>query len=119
MATEKRLIDANALLEEIERIHKKHYAKSREQYIQDFFRATHKRIMNAPTVDAVDAEKYNDLREAFVDFVCSGIQNPAPYCKNKNGMCVNGFGWCLHDSGNCQGFNPDGTKMDGERKDDG
>ncbi len=54
--------------------------------------------------------KYEELQEAFVDYVCSGVPNPAPYCKNKFGMCVNGFGWCLPESGNCRGFNPDGER---------
>lgn len=41
-----------------------------------------RRIENAPAVDAVLTEKYDALREAFVDYVCSGVSNPAPYCKN-------------------------------------
>ena len=32
-------------------------------------------ILTAPTVDAVPVEKYNELREAFVDYVCSGVNN--------------------------------------------
>lgn len=71
-------------------------------------------IKNAPTIDAVPAEKYNELREAFVDYVCSGVTNPAPYCKNKCGMCVNGYEWCLPESGNCRGFNPDGERKSAE-----
>ena len=69
-------------------------------------------VENAPTVDAVDAGKYNDLREAFVDFVCSGTHNPAPYCKNRCDECVDGWGWCTHQ--NCRGFNPDGERGDGD-----
>ena len=61
---------------------------------------------NAPTIDAVPAERYNDLREAFVDYVCTGVQNPAPYCTNRRPECVDGRGWCRTE--NCRGFNPDG-----------
>ena len=69
-------------------------------------------VKYAKTVDAVPAEKYNNLRESFVDFVCSGVHNPAPYCTNKFGMCINGFGWCMPESGNCEGFNPDGERKE-------
>lgn len=50
-------------------------------------------------------EKYEELREAFVDYVCSGVPNPAPYCKNRSPDCVDGRGWCLYGD-NCRGFNP-------------
>ena len=66
-------------------------------------------LINAPTVDAVPVEKYNDLREAFVDFVCSGVPNPAPYCKNRCEECVDGRGWCTYRR--CNGFNPDGERQ--------
>ena len=65
------------------------------------------------TVDAVPLEQYNDLREAFIDYVCSGEPSPAPWCKNRNGMCTNGWGHCLPDHFNCQGFNPDGRGVEG------
>lgn len=51
-------------------------------------------------------EQYEDLREAFVDFVCSGIHNPAPYCKNSCNECVDSRGYCTYKK--CRGFNPDG-----------
>ena len=81
-----------------------------------FFKMAVNRVLDAaPTVEAVPLEqynalleRYNDLRQDFVDYVCSGEPTPAPSCKNKNGMCVNGWGHCLPESGNCQGFNPDG-----------
>jgi hypothetical protein len=53
MANEKRLIDANALLEEIERIYTEHYEKSAYKFVHDFFKAMIKRVRIAPTVDAV------------------------------------------------------------------
>lgn len=65
-------------------------------------------IADTPTVDVVEVEKYNDLREAFVDFVCSGVHNPAPYCKNKCPECTDERGWCTYSS--CTGFNPDGER---------
>lgn len=103
-----RYIDADALLNEVNRIYTKHFAKSREQVVQDIFRALFKRIEAAHTVDAVEVEKYNELREAFVDFVCSGIHNPAPYCKNRCEECIDAYGWCKANA--CTGFNPDGER---------
>ncbi len=70
-------------------------------------------IEDAPTIDAVPVEKYNELHEAFVDYVCSGVPNPAPYCKNRCPECVDCYGWCRQGLDACRGFNPDG-----ERKDD-
>lgn len=59
--------------------------------------------------DFVDVEKYNELREAFVDFACSGINNVAPYCKNRRKECADEHGWCQLGIGDvCRGFNPDG-----------
>lgn len=70
-------------------------------------------VINAPTVAAVDVkqyeelrEKYNELRENFVDYVCSGTSNLAPYCINKCKECVDGRGWCKPNSEKCTGFNP-------------
>ena len=54
MKTEKRLIDADALLNEIERIYSDHYKDSCYQFIHDFFRAIFRRIRRCPTVDAVE-----------------------------------------------------------------
>ena len=80
-------------------------------------------IEYAPTVDAVEVEKYealvemyHDLREKFVDYVCSGVPNPAPYCLNKCEGCVDRHGWCKNDSDKCQGFNPAEVILDEERK---
>lgn len=63
-------------------------------------------IEDAPTANVVEAEKYNDLRESFIDFVCSGVHNPALYCKNAWEGCVDNRGWCAYRR--CNGFNPDG-----------
>lgn len=46
-----RLIDADALLNEIDRIYKDHYINSCYQFIHDFFRAMFRRILKAPTID--------------------------------------------------------------------
>jgi hypothetical protein len=54
MATEKRLIDANALFEEIEKVYVDHYEKSAYKFIHDFFNAMRRRIRRAKTVDAVE-----------------------------------------------------------------
>ena len=86
-------------------------------------------IQNAPTVDAVEVEKYkalvemyHDLRENFVDYYCSGEQNVAPYCLNKCKECVDKWGYCKQYSDHCKGFNPaevilDDVKMDGDGND--
>lgn len=55
--------------------------------------------------DAMLKEKYIDLADAFVDYVCSGIPNLAPYCKNKTPGCVDGREWCLYNQ-SCRGFTP-------------
>lgn len=66
-----------------------------------------------PRVDAVEVEKYkallemyHDLRENFIDYVCSGTCNVAPYCLNRCEGCVDRVGWCSQGSDECHGFNP-------------
>lgn len=87
-------------------------------------------VKNAPTVDAVEVDEYielreqydrlftefHELRDSFVDYVCSGIPNPSPFCKNKRHGCCDSYGWCKHDD-QCTGFNPVEGFSDGERKD--
>lgn len=120
MADEKRLVDVNPI---IERYSGGEHVKSTAECVYDSFFVSV--LKNAPTVDAVEVEKYNallemyhDLRENFIDFVCSGIQNVAPYCLNRCDGCCDAYGWCRH-SDNCQGFNPAevivdcGAKMEG------
>jgi hypothetical protein len=70
-------------------------------------------LKNRPTVDAVEVEKYmalremyHDLRENFIDYVCSGTCNTAPYCLNRCEECVDKRGWCEQGSDKCHGFNP-------------
>jgi hypothetical protein len=60
--------------------------------------------------NVVPREQYENLREAFVDYVCSGISNQAPYCKNSCDECVDERGWCTYRR--CRGFNPDGRKYE-------
>ena len=64
MANEKRLIDANALLKEIDGIHQRHYANSSYQFIHDVFLAMFRKIKNAPTVDAVEVVRCKDCKFA-------------------------------------------------------
>lgn len=103
-----RLIDADALIAE--------YCEDCEAYLRKVCDrdvcGTVLMLAEAPTIDAVPAEKYNELREAFVDFVCSGVNNPAPYCKNRCDECTNSYGWCTYL--NCEGFNPDGERRSDE-----
>lgn len=57
-----RLIDADALLKEIDGIHQRHYANSSYQFIHDFFLAMFRRIKNAPTVDVVPVVRCKDCK---------------------------------------------------------
>lgn len=54
---------------------------------------------------AVEKER-DTLRENFIDYVCSGVQNPAPYCANRTPDCVNCYGWCKDGAESCKGFFP-------------
>lgn len=99
------LISKNALLKEFEWL-----LSVVNESSKDEVRDTIQRINNAPAVDAVSKEQYEELREAFVDFVCSGVHNPAPYCKNSCDECVDSYGYCTYRR--CTGFNPDGRKYD-------
>lgn len=60
--------------------------------------------------NVVPRKHYEELREDFVDLVCSGTNNPAPYCKNRRDECVDCYGYCTYN--NCNGFNPDGGTYD-------
>ncbi len=42
----------------------------------------------------------------FMDYVCDGVQNPAPYCAFASDMCVDERGWCRRGSVYCNGFLP-------------
>lgn len=111
MANEKRLIEANAL--------KGDFMFLRKMWSGTEIMAV---IDDTPTVDAVEVEQYrrllemyHELRENFVDFVCSGIPNVAPYCLNRCDGCCDAYGWC-RQSNLCQGFNPAEVIVEGERK---
>ena len=74
-----------------------------------------------PKVEAVEAEKYkvlvemyHELRENFIDYVCSGTGNFAPYCLNRCEWCVDGRGRCRQGSDECRGFNPAEVILDGD-----
>ena len=122
MANENRLIDANAFLKAL---------NERPLDFLDvggdfgYFDETIDSVMNEqPTIDAVEVNKYealvgmyHDLRENFVDYVCSGIRNEAPYCLNKCEVCVDKRGWCKLEK--CQGFNPAEVILDRYAKMDG
>ena len=123
MKKEMRLIDANALLENLGEepmVWSDSEAEIQERNDWQRFKAC---VEAQDTVDAVEVEKYNrlveayhELRENFIDFVCSGIPNVAPYCLNRCDGCCDAYGWC-RQSDLCQGFNPAEVILDGERKD--
>lgn len=121
MANEKRLIDANALLEDGIRVK---CGYNNDGLLMIPLRDVTRSIKNAPTVDAVEAKKYealvemyHDLRENFIDYYCSGTPNVAPYCLNRCEECLTPHGWCKALSDKCRGFNPAEVILDGERKD--
>ena len=55
-------------------------------------------------------EELVELRENFVEYVCSGINNPAPYCTNRRDECVDSCGWCKNSGEECMGFDPLGEE---------
>ena len=67
-------------------------------------------LEKAPTIDAVPVVQYNDLRDDFIDYVCSGVPNPAPYCRNATEKCVDARGWCVNSE--CKGFAPRGERKE-------
>ena len=106
----KRLIDANALIKNINNYyHSTPFQHPGATWHRGLELAVWL-LLKAPTVDAVEVEQYNDLREAFVDYVCSGVPNPAPYCKNRCHDCIDSRGWCVKER--CTGFNPDGERRE-------
>ena len=86
---EKRLIDADALRQEIERIYLKHFAKSREKFVQDTFKAMFNRINNAKTVDSVEVVRCRDCKHRYEDSWCEYVDDDDSfYCargKRKEG----------------------------------
>lgn len=121
----KRLIDANALIEILTRC-----IDQTRGAMRSMFMVIKHMVNQMPTVDAVEVVEYielreqydkiftefHELRDAFVDYVCGGIPNPSPFCKNKYPGCCDSYGWCKNDD-KCKGFNPAKIFMDGGRKD--
>lgn len=124
-ANEKRLIDANELTDRLN-----HTTMVAYPNLFPGLLAAVEIVDDSPTVDAVEVDKYielreqydrlftefHELRDSFVDYVCSGIPNPSPFCKNKRYGCCDSYGWCKNDD-QCTGFNPVEGFSDGERKD--
>ena len=115
MANEKRLIDADLLLQWVEKLEA--YNMGRTSCFRKPKGLTPEGVRHMidtmPEVVAVDVkqykallEMYHELRENFIDYVCSGVPNLAPYCLNKCKECVDCRGWCKTDSDKCHGFNP-------------
>lgn len=112
MENEKRPIDAIALIRKARRME----TTDNNGIPVDTFAVPVLAIEDAPTVDAVPIEQHNELferyyelRENFIDYVCCGVTNPAPFCKNRCAECVNNYGWCKSND-KCRGFNPDGER---------
>ena len=49
----------------------------------------------------------------FVDYVCSGTSNLAPYCSNKSDACIDSRGWCKTGCEACRGFRPGSVQLNG------
>ena len=118
MANEKRLIDANALIEAINGLKTKDLYKKRRSLVERWVRNNGYDILlllvkHFPNEVSVDVkqyetlrEQYHELRENFIDYVCSGTCNVAPYCLNRCEGCVDKWGYCKQYSDYCKGFNP-------------
>ena len=94
MANEKRLIDANALLEKISEVCKEHFCFRSYQYVREFVGDISDAVRKAPTVDAVEVVHgrwipyYYDECPQDADVKCSncGVYEPyeamGNYCPN-------------------------------------
>lgn len=51
---------------------------------------------------------FSNMRDHFIDYVCSGVPNRAPYCQSACDQCVDGRGWCIDEA--CTGFFPKGDE---------
>lgn len=120
---EERLINVNIV---ITAIRKTMRGLRQESLAYQVFERFISALNHVPTADAVPVEqhvelqeryielreqydnlftKFHDLRDDFVSYVCDNTGNPAPYCKNMCGLCVDNYGYCkCNDS--CKGFNP-------------
>ena len=92
MANEKRLIDANALLDEVSEMYINHFADSSYQFIHDFVKGMCKRVQKAPTIDAVEVvhgrwvfENNPYMRDSWL-YRCTACDarsgDNSPYCPN-------------------------------------
>ena len=79
---------------EQERAHRIHAEQHADAFQKDCER------LNAE-LERVTAELAQE-REDFVDCVCSGVPNYAPYCRNRKLDCVDERGWCVQSM--CHGF---------------
>lgn len=70
------LIDRKALLEEVEKVYNDHYKQAYDQAIHDLFNAVRKRIRRAPAVKAVEAVRYEQMKQVadILDEALRGYQ---------------------------------------------
>lgn len=74
-------IEREALRQEIDRIYQKHFAKSREKFVQDTFKAMFKRIDNAPAADVVPVVRCKDCKRREIDSLCEYFDDD-DFCSN-------------------------------------
>ena len=104
MADEKRLIDLDKAFEAINQ--EVWWTESEKAYFRSFLAKQPKTVaVNVKQYEAL-REQFHELRENFIDYVCSGTHNLAPYCLNRCEGCVDRVGWCSQGSDECHGFNP-------------
>lgn len=131
MENKKQMIDAKDMEEVFDNCYDTAFIQERTRENKEYWKGYcsginwgRNAIADAPKVEAVEVkqyktliEMYNQLRENFVDFVCSGILNVAPYCLNRCEGCCDSYGWCMH-SNKCMGFNPAEVILDEEWRTD-
>ena len=105
MANEKRLIDANALLEKFKDVCGEHFCFRSYQYVRDFTSDVANAIREAPTVDAVEVVhgKWNAIDE------CANSGVYCSVCHRK--IFKECYGNCKLRSNYCPNC---GAKMDGD-----
>lgn len=90
--------DKAACYEAYEVAEKFHAAATRLQYLEYDLKAA--------------KEMAEDIAGDFVDYVCTGTTNPAPYCKNKCEECTDKYGMCAGVK--CIGFAPKAWRAEDE-----
>ena len=77
-----------------------------DAYYNDSYNGLYHQAADAITELRAELEKVKaelvQEREDFVDCVCSGVLNYAPYCRNRKPDCVDERGWCVQSM--CHGF---------------